>query len=75
MPTLHPFRFLGLIAYSVGVVASSVAAEPARFADEIVRLYRDPALWLKLSDAGLANIQAHFSFAAARSALERILRR
>ena len=52
-----------------------VAAEPARFADEIVRLYRDPALWLKLSDAGLANIQAHFSFAAARSALERILRR
>ena len=52
-----------------------VAAEPARFADEIVRLYRDPALWLKLSDAGLANIQAHFSFAAASQALERILKR
>jgi glycosyltransferase involved in cell wall biosynthesis len=52
-----------------------VASEPAQFADEIVRLYRDPELWLKLSDAGLANIRAHFSFEAASAALERILKR
>jgi GT2 family glycosyltransferase/glycosyltransferase involved in cell wall biosynthesis len=52
-----------------------VASEPAQFADEIVRLYRDPELWLRLSDAGLANIRAHFSFEAASAALERILKR
>ncbi len=52
-----------------------VSADPQQFADEIVRLYRNPELWLKLTDAGLANIQAHFSFAAASSALERILKR
>ena len=44
------------------------------FADEIVRLYRDPELWLRLSDAGLANIESHFSFDAASRALQRILR-
>jgi GT2 family glycosyltransferase/glycosyltransferase involved in cell wall biosynthesis len=52
-----------------------VASEPAQFADEIVCLYRDPDLWLKLSDAGLANIRAHFSFEAASAALQRILKR
>ena len=51
-----------------------VAADPAGFADEIVRLYRDPELWLRLSDAGLANIESHFSFDAASRALQRILR-
>lgn len=51
-----------------------VADDAADFAAAIVRLYRDPALWLQLSDAGLANIEAHFSFAAARAALEKILR-
>ncbi len=51
-----------------------VAQSPADFAAEVVRLYRDPDLWLALSDAGLANIEAHFSFAAAARALERVLR-
>lgn len=51
-----------------------VAADAAAFAAEIVRLYRDPELWLQLSDAGLANIESHFSFDAARKALEKILR-
>lgn len=51
-----------------------VAESPADFAAEVVRLYRDPELWLALSDAGLANIEAHFSFAAAARALERVLR-
>lgn len=59
------------------IVAGSealVAAEPAEFADEVVRLYQDPELWLRLSDAGLANIESHFSFDAASRALQRILR-
>jgi O-antigen biosynthesis protein len=50
-----------------------VAEAADDFADAIVRLYRDPALWLRLSDAGLVNIQSHFSFEAARSALQQIL--
>jgi hypothetical protein len=49
MPTLHPFRFLGLIACSVGVAASSVAAEPAppavvarpEFRPEQLQFFRD----------------------------------
>lgn len=52
-----------------------VAADAAGFAAAIIRLYRDPVLWLRLSDAGLANIERHFSFEAARQALLRILRR
>ncbi|GMU43641.1 MAG: hypothetical protein AMXMBFR25_16270 [Lysobacterales bacterium] len=76
------------MAYGQPVVATPIAVEgmqiePGRealvastavdFADAIVRLYRDPALWLQLSDAGLANIEAHFSFQAARAALQKIL--
>ena len=52
-----------------------VAEEADAFADAVIRLYQDPELWLRLSDAGLANIQAHFSFESAKSALERILKR
>jgi GT2 family glycosyltransferase/glycosyltransferase involved in cell wall biosynthesis len=51
-----------------------VAETPQDFAGAVVRLYRDPQLWLALSDAGLANIEAHFSFAAAARALQRVLR-
>jgi GT2 family glycosyltransferase/glycosyltransferase involved in cell wall biosynthesis len=51
-----------------------VTAEPATFASEVVRLYQDPELWLRLSDAGLANIESHFSFEAASKALQHILR-
>ena len=51
-----------------------VADSAEHFADAIVRLYRDAALWQCLSDAGLANTREHFSFEAAREALERILR-
>lgn len=51
-----------------------VAETPQDFAAAVVRLYRDPQLWLALSDAGLANIEAHFSFAAAARALQRVLR-
>lgn len=52
-----------------------VAADAESFAAAVVRLYRDPELWLRLSDAGLANIERHFSFEAARVALRQILTR
>jgi GT2 family glycosyltransferase/glycosyltransferase involved in cell wall biosynthesis len=50
-----------------------VAQLPADFATAIRRAYGDATLWKKLSDNGLANVRRHFSFAAAREALKRIL--
>ncbi|MEO7323764.1 MAG: glycosyltransferase [Dokdonella sp.] len=52
-----------------------VADEPAAFAAAVARLYRDEALWQRLSTNGLANVEAHFSFAAARVAVQRIIDR
>jgi GT2 family glycosyltransferase/glycosyltransferase involved in cell wall biosynthesis len=49
-----------------------VAADAAAFAAEVVRLYRDPALWSTLSANGLANVEQHFSFAAARTAVQKL---
>lgn len=46
-----------------------IADEAGTFATAIVRLYSDPALWQRLSAAGLAVMEQHFSFAAARRAL------
>jgi GT2 family glycosyltransferase/glycosyltransferase involved in cell wall biosynthesis len=50
-----------------------VAADAAGFAAEVVRLHGDEALWNSLSDHGLANVEQHFSFAAARRALAALL--
>lgn len=50
-----------------------VADEAAAFAANVVRLYRDEALWNRLSANGLANVERHFSFDAAREALRRLL--
>jgi glycosyltransferase involved in cell wall biosynthesis len=50
-----------------------VADDAAAFAAAVVRAYSDPALWLELSDGGLANVRRHFSFDTARAALTRIL--
>ncbi|AKS41007.1 glycosyltransferase [Wenzhouxiangella marina] len=36
-----------------------------QFADEVVRLYRDEALWNRLAQGGLANVERHFSRQAA----------
>jgi glycosyltransferase involved in cell wall biosynthesis len=43
-----------------------VAATAEAFADAVVRLYEDEALWEKLSRNGLENVQRHFSTAAAQ---------
>lgn len=50
-----------------------VADDAAAFAAAVVRLYRDETLWNTLSQHGLANVERHFSFAAARAAVQRIL--
>lgn len=50
-----------------------VADTPADFAAAVVRVHGDATLWKMLSDNGLANVQRHFSFDAARAALRRVL--
>ena len=76
------------MSYGLPVVATSVAVEgmhvragvdvmvadeAAAFAAAIRRAYDDATLWTTLSERGLANVHEHFSFAAARAALARIL--
>ncbi len=78
------------MSYGQPVVATSMAVEgmhlvpgkevlvgdtPEDFAARIVQLYRDAALWRALSTAGLENVRRHFSFDAARAALDVILGR
>jgi O-antigen biosynthesis protein len=46
-----------------------VAEDAAAFAAAIERLYRDEALWKRLSENGVANIRRHFSRQVAREAL------
>jgi GT2 family glycosyltransferase/glycosyltransferase involved in cell wall biosynthesis len=50
-----------------------VAESAADFAATIRRVYDDAQLWNALSANGLANVREHFSFDAARAALERVL--
>ncbi len=50
-----------------------VAADAAGFADAVVALYDDEALWNRLSRNGLANVREHFSFEAAETAIRRII--
>jgi len=50
-----------------------IADTPEAFAKATLCAYNDAALWTKLSDNGLRNVDRHFSFRAAREALERVL--
>ncbi|HEX6832532.1 MAG TPA: glycosyltransferase, partial [Rudaea sp.] len=76
------------MSYGLPVVATHVAVEGMHvragvdvmvaddadaFAAAILRAYDDATLWKTLSDNGLANVRQHFSFDAARAAIERIL--
>ncbi len=47
-----------------------IADTAASFADAVLRLYRDDALWERLTRAGLENITLHFSRDAAERALQ-----
>lgn len=46
-----------------------LAEEPAAFAEAIVALHSDAALWSRLSQAGIDNVRRHFSFDAARATI------
>lgn len=76
------------MAWGLPVVATACAAEgmylqdgkdvlvadsTEGFADAIVRAYNDEALWNRLSDGGLANVEEHFSFDAARRAISELM--
>jgi O-antigen biosynthesis protein len=76
------------LSYGLPVVATSVAVEgmyltngmnvliadePRSFAQALTRLYGDEVLWERLSCNGLSNVSEHFSVAAAKQALERVL--
>lgn len=50
-----------------------VAADAEAFAAAVIALYRDETLWNRLSRNGLANVERHFSFAAAETAIRRIV--
>ncbi|MEO8384253.1 MAG: glycosyltransferase [Betaproteobacteria bacterium] len=50
-----------------------VADEPEDFADAVIRLHTDEALWNRLRQGGLVNIEEWFSRATARRALASVL--
>ncbi|WP_244466357.1 glycosyltransferase [Dyella japonica] len=76
------------MSYGVPVVATSLAVEgmqlthglntlvaesPEDFAQQTLRLARDPELWSAMSINGMANVATHFSGKAASEALKRAL--
>lgn len=76
------------MAWGLPVVATSCAAEgmflvdeqdvlcaedAEGFARQVVRAYSDEALWLRLSEGGLANVERHFSRAAAGRVIDGLL--
>ncbi len=52
-----------------------VADDAAAFAEAVLRLYRDEALWQRLADNGMANVERHFSLDAGREVVRRVLLR
>ncbi len=46
-----------------------IAKDAKDFASEVVRLYQDEALWNRISDASIKNVEEHFSLATARKNL------
>ena len=76
------------LAHGVPVVTTSIGAEglglvdgehaliadtPEAFAAAVVRLYRNPALWQRLSEAGRRHVDRSFGPAAVRERLRRLL--
>ena len=50
-----------------------VAESAEAFAAEVVRLYRDEALWNRVSEAGLENVRQYFSVETATLGLQQLL--
>lgn len=53
-------------------VNALVADTPARFAEAVLRLYRDETLWAQVADAGRRHVDEHFSERRVRSVLAEI---
>jgi hypothetical protein len=49
-----------------------VGDDAETFATKIVLVYRDPELWLRLSQNGLDNVATHFSIDAARATVREL---
>ena len=49
-----------------------VAGDAGAFADAVVRLHGDEALWNRLARSGLDSVARHFSFDAARGTVRRV---
>jgi glycosyltransferase involved in cell wall biosynthesis len=47
-----------------------IADDPKQFADAVVTLYKDEALWESVAANGVRHIEDNFSYAAVRSALK-----
>ncbi|MDZ7791356.1 MAG: glycosyltransferase [Xanthomonadales bacterium] len=77
------------MAWGLPVVATGCAAEgmyledgedvlvadtTEAFVEAVVRAYTDESLWEKLSEGGLANVEKHFSFDAARRAIVELMK-
>ncbi len=56
---------MGLVHGADAMIGDSTEA----FARCVLEAYRDPELWLRLSEGGLANVRKSFSFEAARAAI------
>jgi glycosyltransferase involved in cell wall biosynthesis len=54
-------------------VNALLADEPSTFAETVIALYDDPALWQRLSAASAEHVRTHFSFSVAQAALEQAL--
>jgi GT2 family glycosyltransferase len=52
-----------------------IADDPQAFADAVVRLYQDEALWTALAGNGLDSVAAHFSLDAARETVRNVFLR
>jgi O-antigen biosynthesis protein len=76
------------MSHGVPVIATSIAIEgmhlrdgenvlqadrPEDIVEAVQRLLTDEALWTRLSDAALQNVERHFSPAAARATLHAVL--
>ena len=81
-------KVVSSLGHGVPAVLSEIAAEgmdlvdgkhvligrdPAHFAEQIVRLHEDEALWNALSESGLARVQKHHSFKAGRARMRKLL--
>jgi glycosyltransferase involved in cell wall biosynthesis len=77
-------RIVTSLSHGVPVIATSVAVEfmrlrdlsaaglgdtPARLAQAVTEVYLDAALWQNISDAGLADVTAHFGHDAGKQAI------